>query len=98
MPEPHILFTVVQPVESARPAPSADCRAAELWRGEALEFPLEGAHRGAGAGNNDDRIRTHGPFLSTCGLNLRFQLRASQSGQRRAGRATAVLPVQTTAQ
>ena len=37
----------------------ADRGSAELVRGEALEFALQGAHRGTGDGNDDDRIIAH---------------------------------------
>src|ERR1051325_31043 len=118
IPEPHILFTVVQPAASGSPAPSeawragawpwpagrtqpmitsctcsgpmaerstpargknatddeflprlgpdaraldggADCGRAELRRGEGLQLALERTHRGAGDGDDDDRVVLH---------------------------------------
>ena len=100
IPEPHILFTVVQPARERQAGAErrlarrrlalagrqhaahdhflhvvgADLRAldcgadrggAELGRGEALELALEGAHRRAGGGDDDDRIGLHGhSFIS----------------------------------
>src|SRR6185436_2948530 len=41
----------------------ADCRSAELGRGEPFEFTLERAHRRARGGDDDDRIGLHGYSL-----------------------------------